>query len=208
MYLFDGQVLVQGFPKPLTYLGLPDTLKHVDAAMIWGHNKQTYLFSGSAYWCLDEKDGQVVKDYPRNIKEVWKGVDYNIDAAFRWSDGNSIHTIVGIQILFSRVYLKQIIFTGATYFFKGKGFWKFNDKMMRVTEPKQTLSASKWMGCPQSSEKPENFSSLPDEGLSSGLLIIVVMAAAVIGVVTVVVVRSSFIRKKTHSYSKAKILGV
>lgn len=38
--------------------------------------------------------------------------------------------------------------TGKTYFFKGKGFWEFDDLRMRVAHEKQKLSAPVWMGCP------------------------------------------------------------
>lgn len=43
---------------------------------------------------------------------------------------------------------------GKTYFFKGKGFWKFNDLRMRVENERQTPSASFWMGCPRELERP------------------------------------------------------
>lgn len=36
---------------------------------------------------------------------------------------------------------------GKTYFFKGKGFWKFNDLQMRVEHEKQYSSAQFWMAC-------------------------------------------------------------
>lgn len=36
---------------------------------------------------------------------------------------------------------------GKTYFFKGKGFWKFNDLRMRVEHEEQNDSAQFWMGC-------------------------------------------------------------
>ncbi|PSN44383.1 hypothetical protein C0J52_10926 [Blattella germanica] len=43
---------------------------------------------------------------------------------------------------------------GKTYFFKGKGFWKFNDLRMRVENERQTLSAPFWMGCPRELDSP------------------------------------------------------
>ena len=44
---------------------------------------------------------------------------------------------------------------GKTYFFKNKGFWKFNDMRMRVENERQTLSAPFWMGCPRMTEVEE-----------------------------------------------------
>lgn len=36
---------------------------------------------------------------------------------------------------------------GKTYFFKGKGYWQFNDYNMRVQQELQKKSAPTWMGC-------------------------------------------------------------
>jgi hypothetical protein len=49
-YLYDGNELVRGFPKPLANLGLPESLEKIDGAMVWGHNGKTYFFSGTMYW--------------------------------------------------------------------------------------------------------------------------------------------------------------
>lgn len=84
-YVFQAVALEPGYPKPLTALGLPSTLDKIDAAMIWGHNSKTYLFSGTMYWRLED-DGQVELDYPRDMS-VWRGVGYNIDTVFLWKDG-------------------------------------------------------------------------------------------------------------------------
>ncbi|CAH2096085.1 unnamed protein product [Euphydryas editha] len=122
LYLFDSQYLIQGYPKSLVELGLPESLEKLDAAMIWGHNGKTYFYSGTMYWKFDEDIGRVELDYPRDMA-MWKGVGYNIDSVFQWKDGK-------------------------TYFFKGKGFWKFNDLQMRVEHERQYPSAPFWMSCP------------------------------------------------------------
>lgn len=78
--------MLPGYPKPLTDLGLPRDLSHVDAAMVWGHNSRTYFFSGTMYWRFDEEVGRIELDYPRDMS-MWRGVGYNIDAVFQWKDG-------------------------------------------------------------------------------------------------------------------------
>lgn len=133
-YLYNGNELERGFPKPLTNLGLPESLEKIDGAMVWGHNGKTYFFSGTMYWKFDEDVGKVELDYPRDMS-MWSGVGYNIDTVFQWKDGK-------------------------TYFFKGKGFWKFNDLRMRVENERQTLSAPFWMGCPRELEKPSEPSQI------------------------------------------------
>lgn len=40
-----------------------------------------------------------------------------------------------------------ISLTGKTYFFKGKGYWQFDDMRMRVAHDQQKKSAYRWMGC-------------------------------------------------------------
>lgn len=122
-FAFQGNNLLRGYPRPLTDLGLPTWLDHIDGAMVWGHNSATYLFAGSRYWKIDNATGKVELDYPRDMS-TWRGIEYDIDDAFQWKDG-------------------------ATYFFKGKGFWKFNDLRMKVEKTEQSPSAQFWMKCPQ-----------------------------------------------------------
>lgn len=50
LYLFDSQYLLPGYPKPLRTFGLPESLEKLDAAMVWGHNGNTYFYSGTMYW--------------------------------------------------------------------------------------------------------------------------------------------------------------
>ncbi|XP_011051439.1 PREDICTED: matrix metalloproteinase-15-like [Acromyrmex echinatior] len=120
-YVFNANNLEPGYPKPLTYLGLPASLEKIDGAMVWGHNGRTYFFSGSMYWRFDESVNYVELDYPRDMS-MFAGVGNDIDAVFQWKNGK-------------------------TYFFKGKGFWEFDDLRMRVAHEKQKLSAPVWMGC-------------------------------------------------------------
>lgn len=121
--MFDSVTLIQ--EQPLTSLGLPISLDHIDAAFIWGHNNRTYLFSGTLYWGLDRETGRVELDYPRSLA-IWAGIGYNIDAAFQYTDRK-------------------------TYFFKGTGYWEFNDDLMRVVHVRKLSSAHKWMKCPRRS---------------------------------------------------------
>lgn len=122
-YVFDSVILIQ--EQPLTSLGLPHSLDHIDAAFVWGHNNRTYLFSDTLYWGLDRDTGRVELDYPRDLS-IWAGIGYNIDAAFQYTNRK-------------------------TYFFKGNGYWEFNDDKMRVVHNRKLSSAHKWMKCPRRS---------------------------------------------------------
>lgn len=84
---------------------------------------------------------------------MWKGVGYNIDSVFQWKDGESNLTALDersgcLGIFLSLHNRHSFSFIGKTYFFKGKGFWKFNDLRMRVEHERQLSSAQFWMGCP------------------------------------------------------------
>lgn len=46
-YVLAGNSQLEQGPTPLSFLGLPDDLDHVDAAMTWGWNGRTYFFSGT-----------------------------------------------------------------------------------------------------------------------------------------------------------------
>lgn len=122
-FMYEGAVLLPDYPKPISSLGLPEDLDHIDGATVWGHNSKTYLFSGNKYWKLDEEAGRIELDYPRDMR-FWKGVDYNIDDVFLARDGK-------------------------TYFFKGKGYWKFDDGRMKVENEEQIASSQFWMECPK-----------------------------------------------------------
>ncbi|XP_032596894.1 matrix metalloproteinase-2 isoform X2 [Drosophila grimshawi] len=123
-YIFDTSTLAAGYPQPLTSLGLPPTLTHVDAAFVWGHNNRTYLTSGTLYWSINDHTGKVDLDYPRDMS-IWAGVGYNIDSAFQYTDGK-------------------------TYFFKNYGYWEFNDDRMKVAHPRPRPSSRRWMQCARS----------------------------------------------------------
>ncbi|CAD6206024.1 GSCOCG00009998001-RA-CDS [Cotesia congregata] len=132
-YVFNANKLEPGFPRPLSTLGLPESLDKIDGAMVWGHNSRTYFFSGTMYWRFDEAINYVELDYPRDIS-MFAGIGNNIDAVFQWKNGK-------------------------TYFFKGNKFWEFDDLRMRVVHEKPRLSAPFWMGC--TSELDSNDVDLP-----------------------------------------------
>lgn len=49
-YVYSGNQMEWGYPKSIAELGLPPTLGKIDGAMVWGHNGQTYFYSGNLYW--------------------------------------------------------------------------------------------------------------------------------------------------------------
>jgi len=119
-WVFDGDFMVEE-NLPLSYLGLPEGLAKIDAALLWGKNKKTYFFSGDVYWRYDDAKQEMDPGYPIAMTR-WRGVPTHLDAAMRWIDGK-------------------------TYFFKDRSFWTFNDKIVK-TESKYPMTApSHWLGC-------------------------------------------------------------
>jgi len=127
-YIMAGNSHLKYGPLPITKLGLPDTLSHVDGAMRWGYNDKTYFFSGTMYWRFDEEIQYIELDYPRDIA-MWHGVPYNLDAVFQAPDKK-------------------------TYFFKDKYFWEFNDKKMEVTDTSPKHVGEYWLQCPREIQDP------------------------------------------------------
>ena len=87
--------------------------------MVWGHTGRTYLFAGSDYWLLDEKNERVESDYPRDMS-TWQGVPSHLDAAFQWHRN------------------------GITYFFKNNQFWRFDNRKMSVTKDSPQIATEFW----------------------------------------------------------------
>lgn len=83
---------------------------------------------------FDEETKRVELDYPRDMS-MWQGIGNSIDSAFQWTDGK-------------------------TYFFKGKGFWKFDDLRMKVMHERPRPVSQYWMGCPKK-EDHEEFDNWP-----------------------------------------------
>ncbi|XP_071944794.1 matrix metalloproteinase-17-like [Antedon mediterranea] len=104
---YNGNNMVRGFPSLISNLG--DLPNNLDATLRWGNTRYTYFFKGDQYWRYNEVNKRVDDDYPRDIATGWPGVPDNLDAAFRWLDGN-------------------------TYFVRNGQYWYFNENLQRVDE--------------------------------------------------------------------------
>ena len=91
-WLYSGNHMASDFPsdgKPLTDLGLPKDIDHIDAAFVWGYNLKTYFITGSMYWRYNENEKKMDYDYPRDMS-MWEGVQLPVSAAFKSWDGTLI----------------------------------------------------------------------------------------------------------------------
>lgn len=119
---YDDLTPREGFPKPISELGLPND---IDAVLPWGYTGKTYFFKGKKYWRYDEYNKQVDADYPKMIREGWKGVPGNLFAAFRHYDGYSY----------------------STYFLKYRRYWRYDENRGSVGEGYPRIFDVDWMGC-------------------------------------------------------------
>ncbi|XP_028968266.1 matrix metalloproteinase-2 [Galendromus occidentalis] len=143
IYVYNGQNLMPGYPKPLSSIGIPDSVMQIDAAFIWGYNQKIYLFHNDQYWRYNEQERMVEADYPRHI-QMWGGVPPRIDAAFTWTDQS-------------------------TYFFKSRSFWRFHNRRLTVFNDSGSI-AQFWFGCQNSS--PSSTFISPLHTFSALLLIV------------------------------------
>ncbi|XP_017275513.1 collagenase 3 [Kryptolebias marmoratus] len=81
MWALNGYNLVDGYPKYIHKLGLPKTVRKVDAAVHIKDTGKTLLFTDEEYWSYDEAAGAMDSGCPRSIEEDFPGMDDEVDAA-------------------------------------------------------------------------------------------------------------------------------
>ncbi|KAM7413465.1 hypothetical protein PAMA_020723 [Pampus argenteus] len=81
MWALYGYNPVDGYPKYIHKLGLPKTVRKIDAAVYIRDTGKTLLFTEEQYWSYDEATGTMDSDFPRSIEEDFPGMDDEVDAA-------------------------------------------------------------------------------------------------------------------------------
>ncbi|XP_075330584.1 collagenase 3 [Odontesthes bonariensis] len=85
MWALNGYNLVDGYPKYIHKLGLPKTVRKIDAAVHIKDTGKTLLFTEEDYWSYDEATGIMDSGFPRSMEEDFPGMDDEVDAAaFRY----------------------------------------------------------------------------------------------------------------------------
>ncbi|KAM3187191.1 hypothetical protein ACTXT7_002797 [Hymenolepis weldensis] len=132
--LVDNKRLAGGCPLPglpLTKLGLPASLRKIDAVFKWDVNKEFYVFAGDQYWLLDVKAfppfGKVAPapEYPRQIKHTWRGIPTPVTSAYTTLNGE-------------------------TLFFHGSNYYAFDNTAMRARKGYPKLAKLGIIGCQES----------------------------------------------------------
>ncbi|KAM3875318.1 collagenase 3-like [Diretmus argenteus] len=83
MWALNGYDVVEGYPKYIHKLGLPKTIREVDAAVYIRDTGKTLLFTSLHlhYWSYDDNTGTMDCGYPRSIEEDFPGIGKKVDAA-------------------------------------------------------------------------------------------------------------------------------
>ncbi|CAI2737334.1 unnamed protein product [Dicrocoelium dendriticum] len=139
IYLFSGSrfwllnaygSLKYGVPPaglPLSYLGLPETLRRIDTAFTWGRDGRIYLFSDRRYWKLEEWMGPFgcvsLPTSGNNTGEMWRSLPYPIGPALTLPDGKTI-------------------------FFHGVYYLVFDNQRMEAKSEWVQINSLPFLGCP------------------------------------------------------------
>ncbi|KAL6471454.1 hypothetical protein MHYP_G00201040 [Metynnis hypsauchen] len=81
MWALNGYTLVDGYPKYIHKLGLPKSIRKIDAAVYIKDTGKTLLFTDEDYWSYDEQKGAMDTGYPRSIEDDFPGIGDEVDAA-------------------------------------------------------------------------------------------------------------------------------
>ncbi|CAI5694021.1 unnamed protein product [Oreochromis niloticus] len=81
MWALNGYNLVDGYPKYIHKLGLPKSVRKIDAAVHIKDTGKTLLFTDEDYWSYDETAETMDSGYPRSIEDDFPGIEDEVDAA-------------------------------------------------------------------------------------------------------------------------------
>ncbi|XP_056612454.1 collagenase 3 [Triplophysa dalaica] len=81
MWALNGYNLVEGYPKYIHKLGLPKTIRKIDAAVHIRDTGKTLLFTDEEYWSFDEQTGTMDSGFPQSIEKDFPGIGDEVDAA-------------------------------------------------------------------------------------------------------------------------------
>ncbi|KAG9329982.1 hypothetical protein JZ751_028377 [Albula glossodonta] len=87
VWALSGYDLVRGYPKSITSMGLPNTVKKITAAVHEEHSGKTLLFIDDYYYSYNEVRGRLDRGYPKLVEEGYPGFRGKVTAAFEIREG-------------------------------------------------------------------------------------------------------------------------
>ncbi|KAJ8394694.1 hypothetical protein AAFF_G00042940 [Aldrovandia affinis] len=83
VWALSGYNLVRGYPRSLSSMGLPRTVKKISAALYEEHSGKTLFFAGKYYYSYDTVRQRMDKGYPKLVEEGFPGMMGQVTAAFQ-----------------------------------------------------------------------------------------------------------------------------
>ncbi|XP_048388998.1 collagenase 3-like isoform X2 [Stegostoma tigrinum] len=81
-WAINGYDIMPGYPKYIHRLGIPKSVRKIDAAAHIEETSKTLFFAGDQYWSYDEAKRAMDEGYPHLIADDWPGISGRVDAAF------------------------------------------------------------------------------------------------------------------------------
>ncbi|XP_039600466.1 neutrophil collagenase-like isoform X4 [Polypterus senegalus] len=85
-WLVQQYDILEGYPKTIYHLGFPKTVKSIDAALHFRDTKETFFFTDNTFWKYYETQKKLDMNYPKQITEMWPGMESKVDAAVLFND--------------------------------------------------------------------------------------------------------------------------
>ncbi|KAI1903687.1 hypothetical protein AGOR_G00029790 [Albula goreensis] len=82
VWALSGNNVVRGYPRSISSMGLPNTVKKISAALYEERSGKTLLFIDNYYYSYDEVRGRMDRGYPRLVEEGYPGTRGKVTAAF------------------------------------------------------------------------------------------------------------------------------
>ncbi|XP_060682408.1 collagenase 3-like [Hemiscyllium ocellatum] len=85
-WAINGYDIMPHYPKYIYQLGIPKSVRKIDAAVHIAETSKTLFFAGDRYWSYDERKRVMDEDSPRLIADDWPGIPGRVNAAFAQDD--------------------------------------------------------------------------------------------------------------------------
>ncbi|XP_025068614.1 matrix metalloproteinase-17-like [Alligator sinensis] len=138
-WVFKDNSVEEGYPRPVTDFGLPRT--GVDGAFSWSHDQKTYFFKDGLHWRYDEAAGHMDKGFPTQ-DTPWGPMPSPVDDVL---SGNN----------------------GEVYAFKGRQYWKFDQRSLKPEGSYPRSIAKDWLECAEEPYPPLSAPTSPMTGAGS-----------------------------------------
>ncbi|KAG7483673.1 hypothetical protein MATL_G00040900 [Megalops atlanticus] len=83
VWAFSGYEPVKGYPKSISKMGLPNTVRKISAAMYDDESRKTLFFVDDYYYSYDEARKRMDEGFPKRVEDGFPGMTGRITAAIQ-----------------------------------------------------------------------------------------------------------------------------